>query len=101
MLLITVDDLRPQLHEAYGMTETVTPNLDRFASESVTFQRAYCQFAVCSPSRNSFMSGRRPDTTKVWNFINHFREKGVGSHWISMPQYFKNHGFLTFASGKL
>jgi hypothetical protein len=142
VLLITVDDLRPQLHEAYGMTETVTPNLDRFASESVTFQRAYCQFAVCSPSRNSFMSGRRPDTTKVWNFINRkcwlspwvicglvqarpslipvalgpcssprilhgadfaadFREKGVGSHWISMPQYFKNRGYLTFASGKL
>ena len=66
VLLITVDDLRPQLNEAYGMSETLTPHLDKFAKESLTFTRAYCQMAVCSPSRNSFMSGRRPDTTKVW-----------------------------------
>jgi iduronate 2-sulfatase len=66
VLLITVDDLRPQLNEAYGMDETITPHLDKFAKESITFTRAYCQMAVCSPSRNSFMSGRRPDTTKVW-----------------------------------
>ena len=49
VLLITVDDLRPQLNEAYGMTETVTPNMDKFAKESLTFTRAYCQMAVCSP----------------------------------------------------
>ena len=101
VLLITVDDLRPQLNEAYGMTETVTPHLDKFAKESLTFTRAYCQMAVCSPSRNSFMSGRRPDTTKVWNFINHFREPSVGPNWTTFPEYFKKHGYLTFASGKL
>jgi iduronate 2-sulfatase len=48
------------------MTETITPNLDKFAAGATVFHRAYCQQAVCSPSRNSFMSGRRPDTTKVW-----------------------------------
>jgi hypothetical protein len=58
--MITVDDLRPQLNEAYGMTETITPNLDKFAKGALVFHRAYCQQAVCSPSRNSFMSGRRP-----------------------------------------
>lgn len=47
------------------------------------------------------MSGRRPDTTKVWNFINHFRESDVGSTWISLPQWFKIQGYLSLASGKL
>jgi iduronate 2-sulfatase len=94
-------DLRPQLNVAYGMTETITPNLDKFAESALVFHRAYCQQAVCSPSRNSFMSGRRPDTTKVWNFINHFREKGIGSEWMSLPQWFKEHDYITLASGKL
>ena len=45
----------------------------RLADTGLTFERAYCQEAVCSPSRNSFSTGRRPNSTKVWNFINHFR----------------------------
>ena len=48
----------------------------------------------------SFMSGRRPDTTRVWNFMDHFREEGVGADWLSMPEYFKSHGMLTLGSGK-
>ena len=100
VLLITSDDLRTQLG-AYGLAQTKTPNLDRLAGGGVTFRRAYCQMAVCSPSRNSFMSGRRPDTTRVWNFVDDFRQPGVGADWITMPEYFKRHGYLTYASGKL
>ena len=48
-----------------------------------------------------YVSGRRPDTTKVWNFINHFREEGIGSKWMSLPQWFKVHDYITLASGKL
>ena len=66
VLMITVDDLRPQLAHAYDMDQTLTPNIDNFAEQALVFHRAYCQQAVCSPSRNSFMSGRRPDTTRVW-----------------------------------
>jgi len=47
------------------------------------------------------MSGRRPDTTKVWEFADHFREAGVGADWVSMPQFFKQHGYLTLGGGKL
>ena len=47
------------------------------------------------------MSGRRPDTTKVWNFINHVREEGVGANWTLLPQYFKKNNYLTYGSGKL
>jgi iduronate 2-sulfatase len=101
VLLITVDDLRPQLG-AYGMHETLTPNVDQFAASALLFQRAYCQMAVCSPSRNSFMSGRRPDTTRVWNFVGSFRDAAEGGNgWVTMPQFFKQAGFLTFGFGKL
>ena len=41
-----------------------------------------------------------PDTTRVWNFMDHFREEGVGADWLSMPEYFKSHGMLTLGSGK-
>jgi iduronate 2-sulfatase len=102
VLMVTSDDLRPQLSGAYGLEQTQTPNLDRLARDGVTFLRAYCQQAVCSPSRNSFMSGRRPDTTMTWNFIDDFRTTPVGGeNWVSMPEYFKRHGYLTYASGKL
>ena len=100
VLMITIDDLRPQLN-AYGVSETRTPNIDELAKGATVFQHAYCQMAVCSPSRNSFMSGRRPDTTKVWNFINHFREPEVGANWTSLPQYFKQHGYYSYGAGKL
>ncbi|XP_065191297.1 iduronate 2-sulfatase-like [Sycon ciliatum] len=101
VLFIVVDDLRPELNVTYGHEYMHTPNLDALAAQSMVFDRAYCQEAVCAPSRNSFMSGRRPDTTKAWNFIDHFREPGVGADWVSLPQYFKNHGYYTWGGGKL
>jgi iduronate 2-sulfatase len=64
--LLMIDDLRPELNVAYDMSQMYTPNLDKFAAEATTFTRAYCQIAVCGPSRNSFMSGRRPDKTRTW-----------------------------------
>jgi len=100
VLFIAVDDMRPSIN-AYNFSLAHTPNLDRLAATGTTFTRAYVQYAFCAPSRNSFMSGRRPDTTRVWNFQDHFREVGVGDKWQSMPEYFKNHGHLTAGSGKL
>lgn len=100
VLFIVVDDLRPQLSFAYRQTVTLTPNLDQLAKEGLVFSRAYCQQAVCAPSRNSFMTGRRPDTVKAWNFLNHFREPGIGDKWISLPEYFKLHNYTTLGGGK-
>ena len=101
VLLITIDDLRTDLNASYGMMHVHTPNLDRLAAEGTVFTNAYCQQAICSPSRNSFMSGRRPDTTRVWNFLNHFREADTGKNWTSMPEWFKKAGYLTYGHGKL
>eukprot|EP00005_Dracoamoeba_jomungandri_P000435 CAMPEP_0174251456 /NCGR_PEP_ID=MMETSP0439-20130205/1270_1 /TAXON_ID=0 /ORGANISM="Stereomyxa ramosa, Strain Chinc5" /LENGTH=492 /DNA_ID=CAMNT_0015331779 /DNA_START=35 /DNA_END=1513 /DNA_ORIENTATION=+ len=77
--------------------------MDAFASAkgSTLFTRAYCQIAWCAPSRNSFLTGRRPDTTKAWNFVNYFREKGIGQDWVSFPQYFKESGYETISLGKV
>eukprot|EP01034_Spumella_vulgaris_P020571 gene20571-26366_t len=72
IVFIAVDDLRPEFG-AYGAGYIKSPNLDRLARSGVTFQRAYCQQAVCSPSRTSLMTGTRPDTTKVWDLETHFR----------------------------
>ena len=77
ILYILVDDLRPSL-SPYGQTQVHTPSIQKLADGGMTFLRAYCQEAVCSPSRNSFLSGRRPDHTKAWNFINHFRQADTG-----------------------
>lgn len=63
ILYLMCDDLRPQL-KTYGFNLTTTPNLNALAAKSLTFTRAYTQFPFCAPSRNSFMSGRRPDRTK-------------------------------------
>ena len=99
VLYIVVDDLRPDL-EPYGQGYVHTPNIAALANKSLIFDRAYCQFAICAPSRNSFMTGRRPDATECWNFIDHFRET-TGRNWISMPEYFKNNGYFSSGVGKL
>merc|ERR1712125_49859 len=64
------------------------------------FNRAYVQQGVCSPSRNSFLSGRRPDTTKVWNFKGSFRD-ALGDKASSWPGAFKNAGYTTVGLGKV
>eukprot|EP00039_Didymoeca_costata_P013470 m.205289 g.205289 ORF g.205289 m.205289 type:complete len:702 (+) comp15783_c0_seq5:81-2186(+) len=103
VLLIVVDDLRPQMNLAYGQKEMITPNLDKLANSSMVFNRAYVQFAVCNPSRNSFMTGRRPDSTMVWNFQNSFRGSGggPGESWDSMPEHFRKMGWITVGGGKI
>ena len=82
VLLIPVDDLRPELFGAYEQKYMYTPHLDKLAKESFVFQRAYCQHAVCIPSRNSFLTGKRPDTTKVWAGLGNAHFRITGPNWI-------------------
>lgn len=95
---VIADDLRPEMG-CYGLADRHTPNLDALAQGGTVFDLAFAQQAVCGPSRNSFMSGRRPDRSRSWNFINHFREDHPT--WTSLPGLFKQNNFLAFGSGKL
>jgi len=99
VVLIVSDDMRPELGKAYNQPLLSTPNLDKLAEKSLVFNKAYTQFAICSASRNSFLSGRRPDRTQVWNFINDFRQ--VGQNWTTFPEHFKNNGYTTLGCGKI
>jgi len=98
VLYVVVDDLRPEL-PSYGQGHIIAPALERLAARSVVFERAYCNQPVCSPSRNSFLSGRRPAHTKIWNFMSDFR--AVGPNWTTLPSQFKAHGYLTLGTGKI
>lgn len=98
ILFIAVDDLRPEFG-AYGKSYIKSPNLDRIAREGVTFNRAYCQQAVCSPTRSSLLTGTRPDTTKVWDLVTHFRD--ALPDVVTLPQHFKNSGYFVQGMGKI
>ena len=74
-------------NRALGVRWLRPPSALRCARSGTVFTRAYVQQAVCAPSRNSFMSGRRPDTIQVWNFIDTFRSAAGGEYWI-YPNYY-------------
>ena len=98
VLFISVDDFRPEIG-CYGNTVAKTPHIDRIAKAGMIFGRAYCQQAVCSPSRTSMLTGLRPDTTKVWDLSTHFRK--AQPDVITLPQHFMNNGYITQGIGKL
>lgn len=98
ILFIAIDDLRPQLG-CYGDKIVQSANIDKLAGSGVLFSRAYCQQAVCSPSRTSLMTGRRPNTTRVWDLKTHFRN--TIPDVVTLPQYFKNNGYHTQSIGKI
>ncbi|MBA4147485.1 MAG: sulfatase [Verrucomicrobia bacterium] len=98
VLFISIDDLRTNLG-CYGDGIAVTPRIDHLAKTGLTFERAYCQQAVCNPSRQSFMSGRRPDSIRVWNMVDHFRQ--TAPDVVTLPEHFKKHGYFARSFGKI
>jgi arylsulfatase A-like enzyme len=98
ILFVAVDDLRPEFG-AYGHSHVHSPNLDRLGRAGIVFNRAYCQQAVCSPSRTSVMTGTRPDTNKVWDLETHFRT--ALPNVVTLGQHFKQHGYFVQGMGKI
>jgi len=98
VLFIVLDDLRPLLG-CYGCREIRSPHIDRLAAGGMLFERAYCQQAVCNPSRCSVLSGCRPDTTGVQD-NQHFLRPSLPDV-VTLPEHFKNHGYLALSLGKI
>jgi uncharacterized sulfatase len=99
VLFIAVDDLNCALG-CYGHPLVKTPNIDRLASRGVRFEHAYCQYPLCNPSRTSFLSGRRPDVTKVLD-NNTPPRTTLGKGAVFLPEYFKAQGYFTARVGKI
>jgi len=98
VLLITIDDLRNEM-SCYGSALVKTPHMDRLAERGMRFDRAYVQATFCNPSRTSFLTGLRPDTTGVRDNRTWFRQKLP--HVVTLPQLFKENGYYTMRLGKI
>lgn len=98
VLFIAVDDLRTELG-CYGAGQIRTPNIDRLARQGVLFERAYCQQAVCAPSRNTVMTGLRPDALGIYDLSTFFRDKVPNV--VTLAEHFKNNGYRTESTGKI
>jgi PelA/Pel-15E family pectate lyase len=98
VLLIISDDLRTELG-CYGSHQARTPRLDALAEDGVRFDRAYCQFPLCNPSRSSLLTGRRPTTIGVLGNRTWFGDQHPDL--VSLPKLFRAHGYQTVRSGKI
>ncbi|MCG8579014.1 MAG: sulfatase, partial [Bacteroidales bacterium] len=98
ILFIAVDDLRPELG-CYGSEIAISPNIDKLADNGIVFERAYCQQAICSPSRASLMTGARPESIKVIENYTYFRDENPDI--LTLPQHLKVNGYETVYTGKI
>ncbi len=98
VLLICVDDLKPLLG-CYGVPLIQSPNVDRLAARGMLFERAFCNQAVCAPSRNALMTGLRPTSIGIYDLGTNFRKAVPDA--VTVAQYFQKHGYRTEALGKI
>jgi uncharacterized sulfatase len=98
VLFIVADDLSTHIG-TYGDKVVQTPHLDALAARGVRFDRAYVQYPVCNPSRNSFLTGLRPDTTRIYGNSTALRETLPDA--VTMPQRFREQGYFTASISKV
>lgn len=98
ILLLCIDDLKPLLG-CYGEAVVRSPNIDRLATRGVLFESAYCNQAVCAPSRNALMTGLRSTTLGIYDLPTNFRVATPEA--VTLAQYFRQHGWRAEALGKI
>ncbi len=98
VLFIISDDMRTELG-CYDSKHAQTPHIDKLAAEGVRFDRAYCQYPLCNPSRSSMLTGRHPTTTGVLGNRQWFAS--THPEFVSLPRYFRDQGYKTLRAGKI
>lgn len=98
VLLVVVDDLNTLLG-AYGHGHVKSPAIDRLAARGARFDRAYAQYTLCNPSRVSFLSGRRPETSGVYILGTPARTALPDA--VLLPEHFRRQGYFTAGVGKV
>ena len=98
ILFISIDDLKPNIG-SFGDEFAVTPNIDELSKEATIFLNNHNQLAICAASRVSFLTGLRPDNTKVWDLKTKMRD--VNPDVLTLPEHFKNNGYETIGIGKI
>jgi len=98
VLFIIVEDLK-NIMGCYGNPLVKTPNIDRLARKGLRFDRAYCQYPVCNPSRSSFMTGLRVDTIGIYNNVMPWSTNLSGC--TTLPKLFKENGYYTARLNKV
>jgi uncharacterized sulfatase len=98
VIFMVADDMNCSLG-SFGNDIVKTPNLDKLAERGVRFHNAHCQFPLCAPSRASFLSGRRPESTKVWTLNTPTRKHMADT--VMLPELFRKNGYYTANLGKI
>jgi len=101
VLFIAVDDLNDWVGCLGGHPQAKTPNIDALAKKGVLFEQAHCAAPLCHPSRTAIMTGLRPSTTGIYGNLNWFRDMPKLKDWVTIPQYFRQHGYIAWGGGKL
>ena len=98
VLIFLVDDLRNDLG-CYGNDIVKSPNIDALAENGIVFNKAYCQQAICAPSRMSILTGMRPENIGIYDIFTPMRKQRKDI--VSMPQFFKANNYKTVSIGKV
>jgi arylsulfatase A-like enzyme len=101
VLFLAVDDLNDWVGCLGGHPQAKTPNIDRLAKKGVLFEQAYCAAPLCHPSRTAIMTGLRPSTTGIYGNQTWFRDHPDYKDRVTLPQYFRKHGYIAWSGGKI
>ncbi|XP_045488147.1 iduronate 2-sulfatase isoform X1 [Pieris rapae] len=94
VVFIIIDDMR-----LLPESDIILHNIQNLAGRGIHFQNAFAQQALCAPSRNSFLTGRRPDSLRLYDFYSYWRDEVA--NFSTIPQIFKQKGYETYSVGKV